>query len=241
MRIGEKALDAEDYFIFNADAQDDNDFWESDVPDFVNIRNKINAAIQNGDLRLSTAFYRNEWEKSAIKDDASYLFIREFWKEVPLINTQKIYVDAVVARSAFAQSEHAIIFIPEQFVTNEMRLALSNKNLLLRYFSLSPESQKSKLNEFGSALAVTLTISMLISNPVNRLVEENPEKYEGANKDIFTESWIKSRLAALYTHDKTCEIMSHSITESITAGDVAGFNNSLINSIRNFCSSKFDN
>ena len=241
VRIGEKALDAEDYFISNADAQDDNDFWESDVPDFVNNRNKIDAAIQNGDLRLSTAFYRNEWEKSAIKDDASYLFIREFWKEVPLINTQKIYVDAVVARSAFAQSEHSIMFIPEQFVTNEMRLALSNKNLLLRYFSLSPESQKSKLNEFGSALAVTLTISMLISNPVNRLVEENPKKYEGANKDIFTESWIKSRLAALYTHDKTCEIMSHSITESITAGDVAGFNSSLINSIRNFCSSKFDN
>jgi len=67
VRIGEKALDAEDYFISNADAQDDNDFWESDVPDFVNNRNKIDAAIQNGDLRLSTAFYRNEWEKSAIK------------------------------------------------------------------------------------------------------------------------------------------------------------------------------
>lgn len=240
VRIGEKVLMAEEYFISNPNKNEDTEVWEPDEPDYENNRSKINMAIENGELRQSTFFYRSKWENGAIGNDSAYLFDREFWKEVPLINTQKIYVDSKITDAALAQSKHSIAFIPKQLATNKKIASNSNSNALLQFFSLDTDYKNNELQNLEAILHFAVVISTLTSNPINKLVEDNPSHYKVADKEIFSESWLKSRFSALHIHDNNMKDMLNDLTKKMASSDVNDFREALISWIRKFCSSKYD-
>ncbi len=240
VRIGEKVLIAEEYFTFSPDETEDTEIWEPDEIDYENNRNKIDVALENSELRKSTLFYRDKWEKSAIDNDSAYFFDREFWKEVPLINTQKIYLNFKVTEAALAQSKHSIAFIPKELATNKWSALTSNSNALLKFFSLDTDSQKNELQKLGLILYLAIATSILISNPINKLIEDNPSCYEGADKEVLSEAWLRSRISALDIYDKNMKDMLDDLAMKIGSSDIDDFKNILISCIRILCSPKYD-
>jgi hypothetical protein len=240
VRVGEKTLTDDDYFLQN---DEDDEEWLSE-PDYENNRQKIDDAIEKGELRPSTLYYRNKWEKKWLSGDwiilDDFVLSREFWREVPLLNTEATYIDQKLAEAALRQSIYAIIFLPATFLTPEvLDRAKARKSLDTIFNGNEPD-------RMTSLLAIGLGLFLLIASQpyVQELIRQDPEKFpvsdqnDPSDPDGFAP--FDRALRYLMSDDPESAAFLKSFKTSVLSGDEKGSREGIVWTLRFLCSKKFD-
>lgn len=199
VRIGEKTLALPEYYARNQnhhsnhEEDDELDEYEDCEPDYENNRRKIDQAIQEGRLRSSTLYYRKKWLERSMKDDGSLVeatrgqtlemtFSREFWREVPLVNTDPQFIDSRVASAAIRQCPYSAIFVPDEVISVEDRKFIENSHLLQILINddiATPETKRGIVFGLASRLLIELALvvqaSPALSNHDMQSLVQNEE------------------------------------------------------------------
>lgn len=209
VRLAEKTLTDEDYFLAGdasslvADDIDEESLVQE--PDYENNRQKIDSALDRFELRPSTLYNRAKWHQKWIENATSNIkglvFESEFWREVPLINTDVKYIDHEIAVSALRQSAYAILFIPYSLITDEQRDLTSRNNAFLRLLlSISEGDDKTReLDDLVKSLFASCLIAIARSDYVVNLIKNDPDRHPMSTDSA--ESHVDVSRALLYVED----------------------------------------
>ena len=252
VRIGEKTLTEDDYFLQDDEADDEEWFAE---PDYDNNRRKIDEAIERGDLRPSTINYRNKWEKKWLSSELTPslklaadmdLYIadglvlhREFWKQVPLIHTHPENINEKIADSAIKQCIYSVAFIPEHLLNRGSTPEKIREKRILQIFlsEVSPEWEEIYLRDMFPRLALSLLLLIGYSPFVVGLIRENSDKFP--EKSDLSGSIHRSLLYLSSCIPESAPLIVK-FQEAVTLKDRKHFAQTMVDLIRFWCRPVFD-
>jgi hypothetical protein len=254
VRIGEKTLIEDEYFLQENGSDDDEEEFSTLEPDYHNNRQKIDEAIEKAKLRPSTLYYRKKWEKKWLSNNwvvlEDFILSREFWREVPLINTETTYIDKKVSLAAINQSICAIIFLPADRITPEILDRAKKAKGLSALFSHEESERRQAILTIG--LGLLLLIGLQPS--VYELIRKDPNKFPvSEQKDQknglvdFDQAYYPDEFATvdralkyLMSNDPESGSLLQSFKNSLLSGDDKTSREGLVRTIRFLCSKRFD-
>jgi hypothetical protein len=209
VRLAEKTLTEEDYFlkkdassIAAEDVDEESLFLE---PDHENNRGKIDTALDCFELRPSTLYNRAKWQQEWIEkstyDIKGLVFESEFWREIPLINTDIKYIDHKIALSALRQSDYSILFIPYSLISDDQRELTSRNNEFLRLMlSISEgDDETQELDKLVNSLFLSFLNAIATSDYVVNLIKQDPDRHPMSSDSA--EFPVEITRALLYVRD----------------------------------------
>lgn len=204
VKIAEKVLTFEDYFVDDGSSPSEGDeegnlYDDEDVtsePDYENNRQKIDQALDAFELRRSTLSNRGKWEKKWLEESSfemhGLILDREFWKEVPLINTETAFVDQHVARCAIAQCSYSLLFAPKEQITAEVQSERLTNNEFLQVMTSAALSTEVSTNHVQQlkTIYIGLLINLSTSEFVKALIDKDPQGFpvepdEPSSSNVF--------------------------------------------------------
>lgn len=251
VKIAEKVLTFEDYFVddgSSANEEDENLFDDDDFtsePDYENNRQKIDQALDAFELRLSTLSNRGNWVKKWLEKSSfemqGLILDREFWKEVPLINTDTAFVDLHVAQCALAQCSYSVLFIPKEQITAEVQSTRLTNNEFLQVMTSAALSTEvsTNLEHQLKTIFICLLVSLSTSEFVKALIDKDPQRVP-AEPDEPSSSDVFRGIRYLSDFNPQMGSLINALTSALKSNNPQLYFETFQSIIRLWCASMFD-
>lgn len=251
VKIAEKVLTFEDYFVddgSSANEEDENLFDDDDFtsePDYENNRQKIDQALDAFELRLSTLSNRGNWVKKWLEESSfemqGLILDREFWKEVPLINTDTAFVDLHVAQCALAQCSYSVLFIPKEQITAEVQSTRLTNNEFLQVMTSAALSTEvsTNLEHQLKTIFICLLVSLSTSEFVKALINKDPQRVP-AEPDEPSSSDVFRGIRYLSDFNPQMGSLINALTSALKSNNPQLYFETFQSIIRLWCASMFD-
>jgi len=253
IKVAEKVLTFEDYFVDDGSPStervDEENFYDDDdsiaEPDYENNRQKLDQALAAYELRRSTLRNRDKWQNKWLKEFSfemqGLILDRDFWKEVPLINTEAAFVDNTIAGCALAQCLYSVLFIPKELITSEVQTTRLTNNEFLRVMTSATLSTDDATTDEGQlkTIYVSLLVHLSTSGFVKRLIDKDPQQHPAEPAE---ESGSKVFRGTKYLSDFNPLMGSllNALTSALKSNNPRLFSETFQSIIRLWCTPAFD-
>ena len=257
VKIAEKVLTFEDYFVEDcsppAEDVEEENFFDDDEsvaePDYENNRQKIDQALDAYQLRRSTLSNRDKWLKKWLKESSfemqGLILERDFWKEVPLINTEAAFVDDTVARCALTQCAYSVLFIPKEIMTSEVQSTSLSNNEFLRVMTSTAlsiddaSSDETNDEDHFKTIYVSLLVHLSTSGFVKRLIDKGPQQHP-AEPGEESGSKVFRGIKYLADFNPLMGSLLNALTSALKSKNPRLFSETFQSIIRLWCTPPFD-